>query len=99
VNPLNPTGKAESKPPTLQHKAAVWESMLGTVCAANREGVSKYFDYDYEAAIKYADIKGADLRVSRYTKRVRRTGITNGSYLWPEGPRRGQLVLWAKRPE
>ena len=94
-NPLNPTGDADTKPPTKQHTAAIWESMLGTVCAADRSGVPRYFDYNYQDAIKWADLDGCDLRVHRFTKAVRGHGVQldeNGY----GGPRRGQLVLWRR---
>jgi len=91
MNPLNPTGAAAKKPPTQKHTAAIWESMLGTVCAADREGNPRYFDYDYAAAVEYADLNGCDLRVAKYGKSVRGSGVP-----YPHGPRRGQIVLWRR---
>jgi hypothetical protein len=86
---------AVQMPPTQAHTAAVWESMLGTVCAADRNGVERYFDYDYDAAIKYAELDGCDLRVARFSRRVRSSGVEDRNG-YRAGPRRGQMVLWRR---
>ena len=115
MNPINPNGEARSMKPTKRHRAAIWEAMLGTVYAANAEGVVKYCDYRYKEALEHAGLntkkrrESADLRVWRnggggtkynrygepYSSSVPytfRTGVQG-----PEGPGRGQLVLWAVR--
>lgn len=49
---------------TRKHKPLIWENMLGTVYARNATGEVKYFDYDYEAAHRFAGTAGCvDLRV------------------------------------
>lgn len=90
-NPLSLGRKAK---PTLKHRPAVWECMLGTVEAMNADGETRYFDYDWPAALAYAGIdptdETADLRTFRKTERVR---YSNGRH----EPRRGQLVLWTTK--
>ena len=48
--------KCKNKKPTLKHRPALWENMLGTVYAMNDEGEVKYFDYDWDAAKEFAGI-------------------------------------------
>jgi hypothetical protein len=74
--------------PTKKHVPAIWECMLGTVYACNPQGETRYFDYDHEAARAFAgvDQEGVDLRVARAARRF--TQI-----------RKGQFVLWVRRPE
>jgi hypothetical protein len=89
--------------PTLEHRPALWECMLGTVYARNDEGVTKYFDYDLEGAKEYAGVANpheANLRDARLYKNwdpryypmgdgiVRSTGTSMPSVK--------QLVLWVK---
>ena len=78
---------AHKAAPTKSHVPAVWECLLGTVYAQNAQGVTEYFDYDYEAALDFAGVRleGADPRVARAPRRF--TGI-----------RKGQIVLWVRRP-
>lgn len=87
--------KALSAPPTKSHRPAVWECMLGTVYALNAEGECRYFDYDHEAALAFSGVTlpGAEPRVARVKepKGWIRKGATDAN------PRRGRLVLWAKR--
>ena len=73
--------------PTRSHVPALWECLLGTVYARNAQGETRYFDYDHEGALAFAGVhqEGADVRLAR--AKVRMTGI-----------RRGQLVLWVRRP-
>lgn len=83
----SPFSGAVKKKITKKHRPLIWENMLGTVYADNplSEEDPKYFDYDYEAARKYAGItdgKVTDLRLDRATRT--RT----------DGPRQGQLVLY-----
>lgn len=52
--------------PTKQHRPAVWEAILGTVYAQNDEGKVRYFDYDWEAALRFAGVsEDRDPRVYR----------------------------------
>ena len=73
--------------PTLKHRPAVWECMLGTVYASNGTEV-RYFDYRWEEARAFAgvDAEGADPRVARSTT----------SYGVERGPRRGQWALYIR---
>lgn len=83
--PTHPFHGARRMRPTQRHRAAIWENMLATVYAANDEGAIRYFDYDWDAARAYAGIKPtSDPRVYRHA--------VNSSA--PDGPRRGQLVLY-----
>jgi hypothetical protein len=54
--------------PTLRHRPALWENMLGTVYACNAAGVTEYFDYDYAAALRHVGAH-EDVRVWRATHR------------------------------
>lgn len=53
--------------PTLKHRIALRECMLGTVYAVDDRGVEKYFDYDWEAAHRHAGIDqtGRDPRLAK----------------------------------
>lgn len=79
--------KAHKAAPTKGHFPAVWECLLGTVYAQNAQGETRYFDYDHEGALAFAGVhqEGADPRVARAPRRF--TGI-----------RKGQIVLWVRRP-
>jgi len=71
---------------TQRHVALVWENMFGTVYARSPKGRVEYFDYDIEAAHRFADVANVtDLRV-----------VKAGTRNWADGyqaPRRTQLVL------
>ncbi|NBU16907.1 MAG: hypothetical protein EBS48_07840 [Actinobacteria bacterium] len=73
--------------PTRSHVPALWECLLGTVYARNAQGETRYFDYDHEAALDFSGVRleGAEPRVARAPRRF--TGI-----------RKGQTVLWVRRP-
>lgn len=87
-NPLTPPG-VRKMPPTKKHRPAVWENILGTVYAYNGKAV-RYFDYDWEAAWKYAGVtEGVDPRLYKVNKHVNYTDSRNE-------PRFGRLVLWVK---
>jgi hypothetical protein len=78
--------------PTRMHRIAIRENMLGTVFAMNDTGEIKYFDYDHDAAKKFAfegDTRARDPRVARHK------GLGYGDFArdW-QRPRRGQLVLY-----
>ena len=73
--------------PTLKHRPAVWEAILGTVYAVNDKGVAKYFGYKHNEALKYADVdKNADNRFAR-TERTY-------NYNDYQGISRKQFALW-----
>jgi hypothetical protein len=91
-------------PPTKSHVPAVWECMLGAVYARNAQGETRYFDYDYEAARAFA---GLPLRFGKLDSAVApvgggkmdiRVARAKESTDGPEGIRKGQLVLWVRRP-
>ena len=85
----NPFKGARKARPTILHRPALWEMLLGTVVAMNDAGETKYFDYDYEGAREYAGVdEGADLRLAKFGGGVRYGAVQ---------PSRGQLVLWVKR--
>ena len=83
--------------PTMKHRPAIWENMLGTVYAMNDARECKYFDYDYEAALAFAGVSSDNSTGdNRLSKPVRRCSwIRKGC--WSSEPRRGQLVLWVKK--
>lgn len=75
--------------PTKSHSPLVWENMLGTVYARNPSGKVEYFDYNWDAAHRFANVAGAsDLRVSRHKTRSGRAYDGEGS------PRNRQMVLY-----
>lgn len=77
--------------PTLKHRPALWECMLGTVYAMNEQGVTRYFDYDWKAAIKWAGISDtSDARLARHKRRV--TFSRTGDSI--DEPSFNKLVLW-----
>jgi hypothetical protein len=77
---------ARAMKPTMKHRPAMWECMLGTVYASNGTEV-KYFDYRWEEAREFAgvDAEGADPRAAR------------AQFATQNGPRRGQFALYIKR--
>lgn len=84
----HPFAGARKMKPTLKHRPAVWEGILGTVYAYDDTGCTRYFDYDWDAAREYAGVRDdRDLRLARSPRR----------YGAPGGPRKGQLVLWVLR--
>ena len=87
---------AKKMPPTLKHRPAIWECMLGTVYAMNDEGIVKYFDYALEKAKEFANIANKkDIRVFRKKKHLRYTKETWRDQ-WKE-PRLTQMVLWCEK--
>lgn len=51
-------------PPTRKHRKVFTPGILGTVYAYNADGVERYFDYDWNAAVAYAGVTAdSDLRV------------------------------------
>lgn len=81
---MMPFAGAARKRPTRKHRPAVWEAMLATVYARNAAGVTRYFDYDWDAARAFAGVDQAtDLRLYRAAQSERHI-------------RKGQLVLYVK---
>jgi hypothetical protein len=68
---------------TQRHRAALWENMLGTVYAANKERTVAYFDYDYELALLHIDAH-SDVRVYRlpYGITIDDQFISSGKLVW-----------------
>ena len=69
--------KPRKMKPTLKHRPALWENMLGTVWARNDSGETKYFDYDWEAALRYCGAleEGRDPRLARCQRGTYRQGM------------------------
>ena len=81
-------------PPTLKHRPAIWECMLGTVYATNDQGETEYFDYDYEAAIKHCGFdETRDPRIFKNRQHVR---WSNGKD-YAGDPPVGKRVVWILR--
>lgn len=93
----SPFDGARRARPTQEHRPAVWEGILGTVYAMNAAREIRAFDYDYEAARRFAGVEreGADPRLAPHGPRVR-YGRGNAPELQP---RRGQPVLWIRDEE
>ena len=85
-----------TKKPTLQHRPAVWECMLGTVYALNDEGECRYFDYDHEGALAFAGVAG-DIDVRLHKGTVDRSCGYVRSGRTEANPRVGKRVLWVPR--
>ena len=85
MNPLYPKGVRKMKP-TKKHRPALWEGILGTVHAYN--GIEeKYFDYDYEAALKFAGVNyDRDPRLHKVIEPTRYNGDVT--------PPNNKLILW-----
>jgi len=82
--------KGRCMKPTLKHRPAIWECMLGTVYAMNNERDIRYFDYKWEDAIKFAGIaKERDIRIYRVKERV-----SWGSPEYASEPSVGRMVVW-----
>ena len=93
----HPYAGAPKKKPTLKHRPAIWECMLGTVYAMNDDREVKYFDYDWDAARAFAgvDESGRDPRVFKNTRRVSWTEYS--AYDAKEPPLK-RTMLWIKDP-
>ena len=76
---------------TRQHDLLLWENMLGTLYAHNGKEV-RYFDYDWEAARKFAGVdECTDLRGCKKKRHVTYTGDSME-------PRVGKYCMWGIRP-
>ena len=76
------------KKPTLKHRPAIWENILGTIFASDRKGNSEYFDYNYIEAREFAKLqKTRDIRVYPYDGRP--IGIRK-----EHKPKIGHSVIW-----
>ena len=96
---------APKKRPTLRHRPAIWECMLGTVYAMNDAGETRYFDYDYEAALEHAGFSPERdprwYRISRYARWDRlhlHVRWSNGESVTSD-PSPGKLVLWITKED
>jgi hypothetical protein len=92
---VNFLGKIEAKKmrPTLKHRPAIWENMLGTVFAMNDKLENRYFDYNWDGAAKFAGIsKKKDIRIFKQTRQVNYGSNPN----WME-PRFKQTILWVEK--
>jgi len=67
---------ASKRPPTRNHRPAIWEAMLGTVYAMNDAGEIKSFGRNYEKAIAFsgADDASRDPRLHKLKKSMRFSG-------------------------
>jgi len=85
--------KGKELAPTKNHRPAVYENMLGTVNAVNDKGEVKYFDYDYEGALKHAGVSDdRDVRIYKHKY--------DPFYRNPYSDiRNGQKVLWISKKE
>lgn len=83
---------AQKKPPTKNHRPAIWENMLGTVYAMNDSFETKYFDYNWDAAKEYAGISNKkDVRIYKDPGGVNWTGQGPDT-----NPGKGKLCLWVE---
>lgn len=88
IHGSHPFHGARRRRPTLRHRPAVWENLLGTVYARSPEGEVRYFNFDWDGAREFAGITDDadhDLRLYRAP-----TSSTTDHI------RKGQLVLYAK---
>ena len=76
--------RAKNMKPTLKHRPAIWECMLGTVFAMNDEREIKYFDFKWKDALEFAGVKNKqDIRVFK-------------NVVHAKGPRTKQIALWVE---
>ena len=81
--------------PTMRHRVAITNGILGTVYAINAEGVCKYFDYDYAGARAYAGLDTArDIRLAKPPRKGERH-VTKGAT--EANPRDDERCLWVLR--
>ena len=75
--------KARKMKPTKKHRPAIWECMLGAVYASDGKR-ARYFDYDLDAARKFAGVdKAKDIRIFRCWRTFNLEGLrTNQWVLW-----------------
>ena len=79
--------------PTLKHRPAVWEMIMGTVNAMNDQGEIKYFDSDYKKALAFAGVaKKTDVRIAKTRERYYfpYDSVTKNIF-------KGQTVLWVEK--
>lgn len=79
--------------PTLKHRLAIAPGLLGTVYAMNAAGEMRYFDFNYQAARKFAGLDaGTDIRFARPIGPYRfvKSGATDGN------PYPYQRCYWVK---
>lgn len=91
--------------PTLKHRPAIWENMLGTVYAMNDDGEVRYFDYRHDEARAFAGIPNGDHAAARNARSYRYTPELKERYRGmfhkdtSKEPRLRQMVLWVKMEE
>lgn len=85
--------------PNRSHRPAIWENMLGTVYAMNDQFEVQYFDYDWDAAKKFAGLENKkDLRLFKHKKTDVRHDWEAKKDMWShEYPRKGKTVLWVEK--
>lgn len=88
----NPLALGRRMRPTKRHREAVWECMLGTVYAQNADGVVRYFDYDYYAALEFAGVTTAS--DPRTWRAYHRGPAHPNQFTRVDQIRNGQNVLW-----
>ena len=87
-------GGKKTKGVTLKHVPLIWENMLGTVYGMDAQRNTEYFDYNYDAARKFADVAGCtDLRICKNKWRGRWANDKGDI----SGPRYNQIALWGVR--
>jgi len=92
----HPFEGATRRPPTLKHRPAIWECMLGTVYAQNDAGEVQYFDYRWDDARAFAGVTPErDPRVAKANS------ASNGWSVWalPHLLNRRQTALWLLKKE
>ena len=85
---------AVHKPPLRGMRPAIWENMLGTVYALSPERECKYFDYNYDEAVKFTGYpdRAGHVRVAKVPPNGSRQWIQSGTT--EATPRPGKLVWW-----
>lgn len=86
--------EAKKMKPTQKHRIALYEGILGTVYAVNKNREVKYFDYDYASAIEFSGLDEEDLRIYKTDR-----GYNFGTYYEPIGVSKGQTVIWTKEED
>jgi hypothetical protein len=84
------------KRPTVEHRPAVWVTLLGAFGAEAPDGTTKFFDYDLQAALKHARLRTAKARAAADL----RVGAFRGDDEFlddAEQPHDGMIALWAVR--
>lgn len=92
-NPLTLGRKAK---PTIKHRPAIWECMLGTVYAMNDAGEIRYFDYKWDEAVAFAGVTPErDPRTAKLGRRPYSNMVVGRNR--DHSIRSTQIVLWVTR--